>query len=155
MQEATLWEHFLLELGCRAPTADALSGTTWLLPALDELRELPIASILQRLPARTRQWLRESLHMLARSGAIVSVGALLAEHLLQTAVLEGVEVVEVPTEMQEVAEMMGICIRPDAEMCSLALDSSLFASLRLVDHEISVPLGLLMLCFNWKIACLR
>ena len=123
MQEATLWEHFLLELGCRAPTADALSGTTWLLPALDELRELPIASILQRLPARTRQWLRESLHMLARSGRIVSVGALLAEHLLQTAVLEGVEVVEVPTDMQEVAEMMGICIRPDAEMCSLALDS--------------------------------
>ena len=120
VHETIKWEHFLLELGCRAPTVDASSSSCYLLPSLEELRHLPIASILQQLPARTRQWLRESLHLLASSGRVVSLQALLAEHLLQGVKIEGVELVKVPTDMQELAEIMGICIRPDAEMCSLA-----------------------------------
>ena len=57
--------------------------------------------------------------------AEVPLTSLVAETVLRNLpqIPEGLEVVKLPMKMSEVAQLLGICVRPDAEMCWLILRS--------------------------------
>lgn len=72
--------------------------------------------------------------MCAVSGQIVPLNALVAEGLLRNLpkVPEGLEVVPVPREMEDLAASLGICVRQDVDMCWLILRSLCDAGVRSV-----------------------
>eukprot|EP00435_Cladocopium_sp_Y103_P005493 s2758_g1.t2 len=109
---------------------------TFILPPLAEMlcAFSAMKNVFRALPARSLHWFQENVSMCAVSGQIVPLNALVAESLLRNLpkVPDNLEVVPVPRKMEDLAATLGICVRPDVDMCWLILRSLCDAGVRTV-----------------------
>eukprot|EP00435_Cladocopium_sp_Y103_P001403 s2758_g1.t1 len=117
---------------------------TFILPPLAEMlcAFSAMKNVFRALPARSLHWFQENVSMCAVSGQIVArrqlgvvpLNALVAESLLRNLpkVPDNLEVVPVPRKMEDLAATLGICVRPDVDMCWLILRSLCDAGVRTV-----------------------